>query len=112
MQRLGASDSTPPNFQIDKKWKTEIVRDPRVIAAYLDQKRAQEDAMLDLNEYVPTGDADADARYAKRILEEVARLKKNQDRRLLRKNAQIVEAGGTPIGGNNYVRQETVRATF
>lgn len=59
-----------------------------------------------------TGDAALDARNAKRINEEIARLKKNQDRRLQRKNAQIIKAGGTPVGGDLYVKSETVRQPF
>lgn len=56
-----------------------------------------------------TGDQALDARNVKRLNDEIARLKKNQDRRLQRKNAQIIKAGGTPLGGDMYVKSETVR---
>ena len=95
-------------LQIDGKWKTEIIRDPRVITAYVERKRADEEAMINPEDLGITGDSATDARNAKRLNEEIARLKKNQDRRLQRKNAQIIKAGGTPLGGDMFVKSETV----
>lgn len=63
--------------------------------------------MVDVEDVQVTGDQAVDARNAKRIQEAIARLKKNQDRRLQRKNAQIIKAGGTPIG-DMHTKTETV----
>lgn len=63
--------------------------------------------MVDVEDVQVTGDQAVDARNARRIQEAIARLKKNQDRRLQRKNAQIIKAGGTPIG-DMHIKSETV----
>lgn len=75
----------------------------------------------------PTGDADKDLRAKKRYLsafflfasselligiflrleEEIARMKKNQERRLHRKNAKIVKEGGTPLTLNRPIKPDT-----
>ena len=39
--------------------------------------------------------------------EEIARMKKNQERRLHRKNAKIVKEGGTPMQLNRPVKPDT-----
>ncbi|KAG8862822.1 hypothetical protein FRB96_000832 [Tulasnella sp. 330] len=93
---------------IEGKWTMEIIRDQRVITAYVDRKRAEEEAMVDVEDVQVTGDSAVDARNAKRIQDAIARLKKNQDRRLQRKNAQIIKAGGTPMG-DMHVKSETTR---
>ncbi|KAJ7899019.1 TAF1 transcription initiation factor TFIID subunit TAF1 [Mycena leptocephala] len=62
---------------IDGEWQTKIVRDPVVIQAYV----------------------------RKRLKEEIARRKKNQSKRLNKKSAQIVQAGGTPM----QLKPETTR---
>lgn len=78
------------------------------------------------NTLAPTGDADKDARakrrYAilsldwnrylplmepSRLEEEIARMKKNQERRLHRKNAKLVKEGGTPMQINRVVKADT-----
>ncbi|KAG9025969.1 hypothetical protein FRB95_009534 [Tulasnella sp. JGI-2019a] len=93
---------------IEGKWTMEIIRDQRVITAYVDRKRAEEEAMVDVEDVQVTGDAAVDARNAKRIQDHIAKMKKNQDRRLQRKNAQIIKAGGTPMG-DMHVKSETTR---
>lgn len=74
----------------------------------------------------PTGDAEKDRRAKKRCVtlfpervvpdfmivlgrleEEIARMKKNQERRLHRKNAKIVKEGGTPMQLNRPVKPDT-----
>jgi len=45
----------------------------------------------------------------KRLEEEIARMKKNQERRLHRKNAKIVKEGGTPMQLNRPVKPDTTR---
>lgn len=48
-----------------------------------------------------------------RLEEEIARMKKNQERRLHRKNAKIVKEGGTPMQLNRPVKPDTtVRKYF
>lgn len=42
-----------------------------------------------------------------RLEEEIARRKKNQERRLHRKNAKIVKEGGTPLQLNRQVKPDT-----
>ena len=42
-----------------------------------------------------------------RIEEELARRKKNQERRLHRKNAKIVKEGGTPLQLNRPIKPDT-----
>ena len=75
----------------------------------------------------PTGDAEKDKRAKKRSVyftavgnvsslltramsrleEEIARMKKNQERRLHRKNAKIVKEGGVPMQLNRPVKPDT-----
>jgi hypothetical protein len=53
-----------------------------------------------------------------RLEDEIARMKKNQERRLHRKNAKIVKEGGTPMQLNRPVKPDTTvrhlasRSTF
>lgn len=42
-----------------------------------------------------------------RLEEEIARMKKNQERRLHRKNAKLVKEGGTPMQINRVVKADT-----
>ena len=46
-----------------------------------------------------------------RLEEEIARMKKNQERRLHRKNAKIVKEGGTPMQLNRPVKPDTTVST-
>lgn len=92
----------------------------------------EEEATL-ADSLAPTGDADKDKRAKKRYFrflfkgtlmftflktkprleEEIARMKKNQERRLHRKNAKIVKEGGTPMQLNRPVKPDTtVNTTF
>jgi hypothetical protein len=87
----------------------------------------EEEATL-ADSLAPTGDADKDKRAKKRQItialtingsinvylfvlnrleEEIARMKKNQERRLHRKNAKIVKEGGTPMQLNRPVKPDT-----
>ena len=45
--------------------------------------------------------------YFLRLEEEIARMKKNQERRLHRKNAKIVKEGGTPMQLNRPIKPDT-----
>ncbi|KAM6498495.1 TAF1 transcription initiation factor TFIID subunit TAF1 [Amanita muscaria] len=94
---------------IDGGWKTEIIRDPAVIRAYIKSRQAIEEEATLADSLAPTGDADKDKRAKKRLEEEIARMKKNQERRLHRKNAKIVKEGGTPLQLNRPIKPDTTR---
>ncbi|KAK7059188.1 hypothetical protein VNI00_001815 [Paramarasmius palmivorus] len=94
---------------IDGQWTTEIVRDPAVIRAYVRNRQAIEEENTLTDSLAPTGDAEKDRRARKRIEEELARMKKNQERRLHRKNAKIVKEGGTPLQLNRPLKPDTTR---
>lgn len=49
---------------------------------------------------------------ASRLEEEIARMKKNQERRLHRKNAKIAKEGGTPMTLNRPVKPDTTVSTI
>ncbi|CAL1694154.1 unnamed protein product [Somion occarium] len=94
---------------VNGEWKTEIVRDAAVINAYVKRRQAIEEENLTADALAPTGDAEKDRRAKKRLEEEIARMKKNQERRLHRKNAKIVKEGGTPMQLNRPVKPDTTR---
>ncbi|KAI0931299.1 hypothetical protein AcW2_000221 [Taiwanofungus camphoratus] len=91
------------------EWRTEIIRDAAVINAYVKRRQAIEEEMTTADALAPTGDADKDRRAKKRLEEEIARMKKNQERRLHRKNAKIVKEGGTPMQLHRPVKPDTTR---
>ncbi|EEB88419.1 hypothetical protein MPER_13758, partial [Moniliophthora perniciosa FA553] len=84
-------------------------RDPAVIRAYIRNRQAIEEENTLTDSLAPTGDAEKDRRARKRIEEELARMKKNQERRLHRKNAKIVKEGGTPLQLNRPLKPDTTR---
>ncbi|KAJ3825622.1 TAF1 transcription initiation factor TFIID subunit TAF1 [Lentinula raphanica] len=94
---------------VDGQWETEIVRDPAVIRAYVRNRQVIEEENTLTDSLAPTGDADKDKRAKKRLEEELARMKKNQERRLHRKNAKIVKEGGVPLQLNRPLKSETTR---
>ncbi|KAG6879873.1 hypothetical protein C0992_010542, partial [Termitomyces sp. T32_za158] len=94
---------------VDGVCKYEIVRDPAVIRAYVRSRQAIEEETTLADSLAPTGDADKDKRAKKRLEEEIARMKKNQERRLHRKNAKIVKEGGTPMQLNRPIKPDTTR---
>ncbi|KAL5533957.1 hypothetical protein ACEPAG_417 [Sanghuangporus baumii] len=94
---------------VDGEWETEIVRDPAVIRAYLRKRRTIEEESATADQLAPTGDEEKDRRARKRLEEEIARMKKNQERRLHRKNAKITKEGGTPLQLNRPMKPDTTR---
>ena len=94
---------------VDGEWETEIVRDPAVIRAYVRKRQAFEEESARADQLAPTGDEEKDKRLKKRLEEEIARMKKNQERRLHRKNAKITQEGGTPLSINRPVKPDTTR---
>jgi len=94
---------------VDDEWQIEIIRDPAVIRAYVRARLAIEEEATLADNLAPTGDADTDKRYKKRLEERIARMKKNQERRLHRKNAKIMKEGGTPMQLNRPLKPDTTR---
>ncbi|KIM70364.1 hypothetical protein SCLCIDRAFT_1207703 [Scleroderma citrinum Foug A] len=94
---------------VDGEWQTEIIRDAAVIRAYIRARQLIEEETTLADNLAPTGDADTDKRYRKRLEERIARMKKNQERRLHRKNAKIVKEGGTPMQINRPLKPDTTR---
>lgn len=94
---------------IDGQWRTEIVRDAAVIHAYVRSRQVIEEEQTLADSLAPTGDADRDKRAKKRLEEQIARMKKNQERRLHRKNAKIVKEGGTPMQLDRPMKPDTTR---
>ncbi|KAH9065639.1 TAF1 transcription initiation factor TFIID subunit TAF1 [Lactarius vividus] len=94
---------------IDGKWNPEIVRDAAVVRAYVRRRQIIEDETTGADTLAPTGDIDRDARAKKRLEEEIMRMKKNQERRLHRKNAKIAKEGGTPMTLNRPIKPDTTR---
>ncbi|KAJ7246290.1 TAF1 transcription initiation factor TFIID subunit TAF1 [Mycena haematopus] len=96
--------------QILGEWQTEIIRDPAVIRAYVRARQVVEEEQTLADSLAPTGDADKDKRPRNgRLEEEIARMKKNQERRMIRKNAKIIQAGGTPMQLNRPIKPDTTR---
>ncbi|KAF5368463.1 hypothetical protein D9758_002319 [Tetrapyrgos nigripes] len=87
---------------IDGEWQTEIIRDPAVIRAYVKNRQAIEEENTLTDSLAPTGDADKDR-------QELARMIKNQERRLHRKNAKIAKEGGTPLQLSRPMKSDTTR---
>lgn len=79
--------------QINGRWQTETVRDPKVIQAYVSARQRIADEATTTEALVPTGDAALDAARRKRLEEEIASRMKNQERRLARRNAKAVAEG-------------------
>lgn len=80
---------------IDGEWRTEYVRDRSTMEDYLRQRQTMLDAQMETEQLAPTGDAVLDAARQKRIAHAIAHLKKCQDRRMQRKQAQAASAGQT-----------------
>lgn len=92
---------------VEGEWKMEIVRDPAVIRAYVRRRQHIEEEAATADQLAPTGDEEKDKRARKRLEEEIARMKKNQERRLHRKNAKIAKEGGTPMQLNRPMKPDT-----
>lgn len=94
-------------------------------------RQAIEEEQTLADSLAPTGDADKDKRAKKRqefidfvihnprslilicrLEEAIARMKKNQERRLHRKNAKIVKEGGTPMQLDRPMKPDTTVRGF
>ncbi|CAO1633841.1 unnamed protein product [Sympodiomycopsis kandeliae] len=79
--------------QVKGEWETEIVRDPKIIKAYIAARQRIADEETTTEALVPTGNAALDAARRKRLEEEIASRMRNQERRLARRNAKAVAEG-------------------
>ncbi|BGP00755.1 Atypical/TAF1 protein kinase [Rhodotorula toruloides ATCC 204091] len=92
------------------KWETEIVRDPSVIKAYVHQRALIDEEKLEANELLPSDDESKNERRKKRLKEQLEKLKRNQERRLARKNQKLgIAPGQIGVGGKKAVKTETTR---
>ncbi|GAA5888299.1 hypothetical protein JCM5296_003279 [Sporobolomyces johnsonii] len=95
---------------INGKWETEIVRDPSVIKAYVHQRAVIDEEKLDADELLPSDDEGKNERRKKRLKEQLDKLKRNQERRLARKNQKLgIAPGQIGVGGKKAVKTETTR---
>ncbi|KAI1317458.1 hypothetical protein EDD11_008395 [Mortierella claussenii] len=72
----------------DTTWKSETVRDPAVMNAYIRQRQLIEESSISTEALEPTNDEAKNERMRKRIMEEIARLNRNQERRMARAAAK------------------------
>ncbi|BGP46994.1 hypothetical protein JCM10450v2_002846 [Rhodotorula kratochvilovae] len=91
-------------------WETEIVRDPSVIKAYIHQRSVVDEEKLEADELLPSDDESKNERRRKRLKEQLEKLKRNQERRLARKNTKLgIQPGQVGVGGKKHVKTETTR---
>ncbi|GAA6008913.1 hypothetical protein JCM11491_003833 [Sporobolomyces phaffii] len=92
------------------KWETEIVRDPSVIKAYVHQRSVIDEENLQADELLPSDDEGKNERRRKRLKEQLEKLKRNQERRLARKNQKLgIAPGQIGLGGKKVGKTETTR---
>ncbi|KAH9460019.1 hypothetical protein MJO28_004325 [Puccinia striiformis f. sp. tritici] len=116
---VGANKALKIRRLIDGKWQTEVVRDPTVVNAYLRQRRLIDEQESSAEALMPSDDPEKNRLAKRRIEEALAKLKRNQERRLARKNAKengaifpkpgsmtkIDVALSTPVSGTHPVRK-------
>ncbi|RKP12094.1 hypothetical protein BJ684DRAFT_17384, partial [Piptocephalis cylindrospora] len=66
------------------EWKTEEIRDPAVVKAYIKARQLIEDQRIDPNTAEPTTDAEKNRRMRTLVEQQLAKLKRNQERRASR----------------------------
>ncbi|EGF98411.1 uncharacterized protein MELLADRAFT_118533 [Melampsora larici-populina 98AG31] len=89
---VGANKALKIRRLIDGKWRTEVVRDPTIVNAYLRQRRLIDEQESSTEALMPSDDPEKNRMAKKRIEEVLAKLKRNQERRLARKNAKEAQA--------------------
>ncbi|GAA5893262.1 histone acetyltransferase [Sporobolomyces salmoneus] len=95
---------------INGKWETEIIRDPSVIKAYVHQRSVIDEENLQADELLPSDDEGKNERRRKRLKEQLEKLKRNQERRLARKNQKLgIAPGQIGLGGKKVGKTETTR---
>ncbi|KAF9901779.1 hypothetical protein EC991_005661 [Linnemannia zychae] len=76
----------------DPVWKTETIRDPAVMNTYIRQRQTIEESSVSMETLEPTDDEAKNQRMKKLIMEEIARLNRNQERRMARAAAKAGSA--------------------
>ncbi|KAG9067179.1 hypothetical protein KI688_011960 [Linnemannia hyalina] len=73
-------------------WKEETIRDPAVMNTYIRHRQEIEESAINMEALEPTDDEAKNQRMKKRIMEELARLNRNQERRMARAAAKAGSA--------------------
>ncbi|KAF9934749.1 hypothetical protein BGZ67_003677 [Mortierella alpina] len=73
-------------------WKSETIRDPAVMNTYIRHRQLIEESSIRTEALEPTDDEAKNERMRKRIMEEIARLNRNQERRMARAAAKAGSA--------------------
>lgn len=77
---------------------TDVVKDPKVIKAYIKRKQKMETAELNPEKLALTNDEEKNKRHKKFLEEELARLTRNQERRIARKAMKQTSSPGKTEG--------------
>ncbi|KAL8280182.1 hypothetical protein RQP46_007512 [Phenoliferia psychrophenolica] len=95
---------------VNGKWETEIVREPTIISAYVRQRQTIDDEQTDADDIRLSDDEGKNERRKKRLKEQLEKLKRNQERRLARKNLKAgILPGAVGAGGKPAMKTETTR---
>ncbi|MBW0462936.1 hypothetical protein O181_002651 [Austropuccinia psidii MF-1] len=101
---VGSNKALKIRRLIDGKWQTEVVRDPTIVNAYLRQRRLIDEQESSAEALMPSNDPEKNRLAKKRIEEALAKLKRNQERRLARKHAK--ENGLLPPKKSSLIKSE------
>ncbi|KAG1603315.1 hypothetical protein G6F47_001952 [Rhizopus delemar] len=83
----------------EKSWQQEVVRDPVVIKSYLRQRQMIEEEATSAEALEPTDDVEKNARMKKRIQDQLAKLKRNAERRRQRQLTKQAALAENPVLG-------------
>ncbi|KAI9357710.1 hypothetical protein BD770DRAFT_419937 [Pilaira anomala] len=83
----------------EKTWQQEVVRDPVVIKSYLRHRQMIEEEATSAEALEPTDDEEKNARMKKRIQDQLAKLKRNAERRRQRQLAKQAQLAENPVLG-------------
>jgi hypothetical protein len=83
----------------EKAWQQEVVRDPVVMKSYLRQRQMIEEEATSAEALEPTDDEEKNARMKKRIQDQLAKLKRNAERRRQRQLAKQAALAENPVLG-------------
>ncbi|CAJ0830899.1 2689_t:CDS:10 [Entrophospora sp. SA101] len=101
----------------EKRWTKEYITDPSVINAYIRQRQVIEEQTLNTETLEPTNDEERNERLKKRIQDQLARLKRNQERRQQRlavreaKKAAKLSAAGNVTSASSIVKEKKTETT-
>ncbi|KAG1460419.1 hypothetical protein G6F56_005952 [Rhizopus delemar] len=83
----------------EKSWQQEVVRDPVVIKSYLRQRQMIEEEATSAEALEPTDDEEKNARMKKRIQDQLAKLKRNAEKRRQRQLTKQAALAENPVLG-------------